>query len=165
MLLRTDFDHGRTRRHLFDESTLNCQTKVRNVLTISTRGHEKPAWYPERGGYLTRYCAVKKLHGRFPLSEKHPRAWAYKPPAEASRGGLARTTPTGSEPWTRSMPRSTPLTIGFIRALTAAGEIKDTNFILSGVSEIGEKKIGSACNWPSTPDETTGSTNPSQKRQ
>ena len=26
------------------------------------------------------------------------------------------------------------------------------------------EKIGRACNWPSTPDDTTGSINPSQKR-
>jgi hypothetical protein len=49
----------------------------------------------------------------------------------------------------------------FIRALTAAGQTKDTNFILSGVSDIREK-IGRACNWPSISDDNTGSINPSQ---
>jgi hypothetical protein len=51
----------------------------------------------------------------------------------------------------------------FIKAPTAAGATKDTNFILSGVSEIKEK-IARTCHWPSVPEDTTGSTNPSQKR-
>ena len=69
------------------------------------------------------------------------------------------------------MPKEGPFLVAlpdsgrvFIRALTAAGENIDTNFVLSGVSEIREK-IGRACNWPSTPDEATGSINPLQKRQ
>jgi hypothetical protein len=36
----------------------------------------------------------------------------------------------------------------FIRALAADGTNKDTNFILSGVSEVRDK-VGRACNWPS----------------
>jgi hypothetical protein len=51
----------------------------------------------------------------------------------------------------------------FIRALTAGGQTKDTNFILSGVSDI-RQKIGRACNWPGNSDENTGSINPSQRR-
>jgi hypothetical protein len=51
----------------------------------------------------------------------------------------------------------------FIRALTAGGQTKDTNFILSGVSDIREK-IGRACNWPGNSDENTGSINPPQRR-
>jgi hypothetical protein len=51
----------------------------------------------------------------------------------------------------------------FIRALTAAGATKDTNFILTGVSEIREK-IARTCHWPDVPADTTGSTSPSQKR-
>ena len=43
----------------------------------------------------------------------------------------------------------------FIRALTAAGANKATNFVLSGVSKIREK-IGRACGWSSTSDDTTG---------
>jgi hypothetical protein len=44
------------------------------------------------------------------------------------------------------------------------GENKDTNCILSGVSEIGEK-IGRACNWSDTSDDATGSIEPPQKHQ
>ena len=47
----------------------------------------------------------------------------------------------------------------FIRALTATGENKDTNFVLSGVTEIREK-IGRVCHWPSMQDEPTGSIHP-----
>ena len=43
------------------------------------------------------------------------------------------------------------------------GENKDTNFVLSGVTEIREK-IGRVCHWPSMQDEPTGSIHPSKKR-
>jgi hypothetical protein len=51
----------------------------------------------------------------------------------------------------------------FIRALTSSGQTKDTNFILSGVSDIREK-IGRTCNWPGISDENTGSINPPKPR-
>ena len=66
-----------------------------------------------------------------------------------------------SEEFIRALPDSGRI---FIRALTAAGENKDTNFVLSGVSEIREK-IGRACNWSGTSDYATGSINPPQKHQ
>jgi len=51
----------------------------------------------------------------------------------------------------------------FIRALTADGRNKDTNFILSGVSEIRET-IARACHWSTPPDDATGSVGQTQKR-
>jgi len=74
--------------------------------------------------------------------------------------GLAAFTPKPEE-FIRALPDSGRV---FIRALTAAGENKDTNFILSGVSEIREK-IGRACNWSDTSDDATGSIEPPQKHQ
>jgi hypothetical protein len=51
----------------------------------------------------------------------------------------------------------------FIRALLTGGQTKDTNFILSGVSDIREK-IGHACKSPGASGESTGSINPSKPR-
>jgi hypothetical protein len=70
-------------------------------------------------------------------------------------------TKTKPEEFIRALPDSGRV---FIRALTATGENKDTNFVLSGVSEIREK-TGRERNWPSAPDEATEPINLSQKRQ
>jgi hypothetical protein len=51
----------------------------------------------------------------------------------------------------------------FIRALTADGSNKDTNFLLSGVSEI-RGTIARACNWSTRPDDASGSISQTQKR-
>jgi hypothetical protein len=51
----------------------------------------------------------------------------------------------------------------FIRALLPGGETKDTNFILSRLSEV-RGKIGHACNSPGMADESTGSINPSRRK-
>ena len=56
------------------------------------------------------------------------------------------------EDFIRALPDSGRV---FIRALTATGENKDTNFVLSGVTEIREK-IGRVCHRPSMQDEPTG---------
>jgi hypothetical protein len=74
--------------------------------------------------------------------------------------GLAAFAPKPEE-FIRALPESGRV---FIRAPTAASAHKDTNFVLSGVSKIKEK-IGRACNWSSTSDDTTGSIIPPQKHQ
>jgi hypothetical protein len=50
----------------------------------------------------------------------------------------------------------------FIRAVTATGQTKDTNFILSGISDVRER-IGHACNSPGMSGESTGSINPPRR--
>ncbi len=102
------------------------------------------------------YLGDQPVTIRFRINSQDPIKEIWRP----SANGRAAFAPK-PEDFIRALPDSGRV---FIRALTAAGEIKDTNFILFGVSEI-RGKIGSACKWPSTPDETTGSTNPSQKRQ
>jgi predicted peroxiredoxin len=51
----------------------------------------------------------------------------------------------------------------FVRALLPGGQTKDTNFILSGISEV-RGKIGHACNSPGMSDESTGSISLSQRK-
>jgi hypothetical protein len=101
------------------------------------------------------YLGDKPVTVRFRIDSQDPIKEAWRP----SMNGLAAFAPKPEE-FIRALPDSGRV---FIRALTAAGENKDTNFVLSGVSEIREK-IGRACNWLSTPDEATGSINPLQKR-
>ena len=101
------------------------------------------------------YLGDKPVTIRFRINSQEPIKEIWRP----SMNGRAAFAPK-PEDFIRALPDNGRV---FIRALTAAGETKDTNFILSGVSEIREK-IGRACNWSSTPDETTGSISPSQKR-
>ena len=102
------------------------------------------------------YLGDKPVIVRFRINSQDPIKEVWRP----STNGLAAFAPKPEE-FIRALPDNGRV---FIRALTATGENKDTNFILSGVSEIREK-IGRACNWSSTPDDATGSINPSQKRQ
>ena len=102
------------------------------------------------------YLGDKPVPVRFRINSQDPIKEAWRP----SMNGLAAFAPKPEE-FIRALPDTGRV---FIRALTATGENKDTNFILSGVSEIREK-IGRACNWSSTLDDATGSIKPSQKRQ
>ena len=102
------------------------------------------------------YLGDKPVTVRFRINSQEPIKEVWRP----SMNGLAAFAPKPEE-FIRALPDGGRV---FIRALTATGENKDTNFVLSSVSEIREK-IGRACNWPSTPDEATGSINPSPKRQ
>jgi hypothetical protein len=98
----------------------------------------------------------KPVTVRLRIDSQDPIKEAWRP----SINGLAAFAPKPEE-FIRALPDSGRV---FIRALTAAGENKDTNFVLSGVSEIREK-IGRACNWSSTSDDATGSIHPPQKGQ
>jgi len=51
----------------------------------------------------------------------------------------------------------------FIRAVAADGQNKDTNFKFADVSEV-RRKIGRACNWSNTSDESTGAINQPEAR-
>jgi hypothetical protein len=101
------------------------------------------------------YLGDQPVTIRFRINSEEPVKEIWRP----SMNGLAAFAPQ-PEDFIRTLPDNGRV---FIRALTAAGENKDTNFILSGVADIREK-IGRACNWSSAPDETTGSISRSQKR-
>ena len=101
------------------------------------------------------YLGDKPVTIRFRINSQDPIKEIWRP----SMNGRAAFA-SNPEDFIRALPDNGRV---FIRALTAVGVTKDTNFILSGVSEIKEK-IARACNWPSVPKDTRGSINPSQKR-
>ena len=102
------------------------------------------------------YLGDKPVTMRFRINSEDPIKEIWRPSVD----GRAAFAPK-PEDFIRALPDSGRV---FFRALDAAGETKDANFILSGVPEIRDK-IGRACNWPSVQDESTGSINPSQKRR
>ena len=122
------------------------------ALILRCREQKTEAAYSTKDTYL----GDKPVIVRFRVNSQDPIKEVWRP----SMNGLAAFTPKPEE-FIRALPDSGRV---FIRALTAAGENKDTNFILSGVSEIREK-IGRACNWSDTSDDATGSIEPPQKHQ
>jgi hypothetical protein len=121
------------------------------ALILRCREQKTEAAYSTKDTYL----GDEPVTMRFRINSQDPIKEIWRP----SVNGRAAFAPKPEE-FIRALPDSGR---AFIRALTAAGETKDTNFILSAVSEIREK-IGRACNWPSIPDETTGTINPLQRR-
>ena len=122
------------------------------ALILRCREQKTEAAYSTKDTYL----GDKPVIVRFRIDSQDPIKEVWRP----SMNGLAAFAPKPEE-FIRALPDSGRV---FIRALTAVGENKDTNFVLSGISQIRER-IGRACNWSDTSDDTTGSTNPPQKHQ
>ena len=121
------------------------------ALILRCREQKTEAAFSTRDTYLGDESVTVRF--RIDLQDPVKEFW------RSSMNGRAAFAPK-PEDFIRALPDSGRV---FIRALTATGENKDTNFVLSGVTEIREK-IGRVCHWPSMQDEPTRSIYPSKKR-
>jgi hypothetical protein len=121
------------------------------ALILRCREQKTEAAYSTKDTYLGDDAVIVRI--RINSDEPKKEVW------RSSANSFAAFAPKPEE-FIRALPEAGRV---YIRALTPAGGNKDTNFVLSGVSEIREK-IARACNWSPTADDATGSINPTQKR-
>jgi hypothetical protein len=117
------------------------------ALIIRCREQKTEAAYSTRDTYL----GDESVTIRFRIDAHEPLKESWR----TSMNSRAAFAPK-PEDFVRALPDNGRV---FIRALPPNGQAKDTNFILSGISDIREK-IGRACNWPGISDENTGSIRP-----
>jgi hypothetical protein len=121
------------------------------ALILRCREQKTEAAYSTKDTYLGDDAVMVRIR----INSDEPRKEVWR----SSANSFAAFVPRAEE-FIRALPEAGRV---YIRALTPASGNKDTNFILSGVSEVREK-IARACNWSVPTDDATGSINPTQKR-